>query len=297
MYKGHKGTDKGLSVPFGIINLTYAAWVRRNQTGGFMETYNNQQLMQEFLQRISWEQEADSEGYQTSLQGLNRQTGLLQPGRCYLFVGPSASLNRAFLATLVHDLCWTQQLTTRWICCKQLAANIIPLLASCESGVAPQLLSAAENRDKVQKAAEAFQNAPLDIWETNTDTFLDDTVHHLWDTAGKQVFIVEDLNLVQFRLRDKISFLVEYARIFQSVVIVSAVISLKHYTPLNVIGKLRWLGEVDPYFDCISSLTAKECIGETTITLQNVKNRRLPCSTAEFTYTMGEMNFKDKENR
>lgn len=262
-----------------------------------METYNNQQLMQEFLQRISWEQEADSEGYQTSLQGLNRQTGLLQPGRCYLFVRPSAALNRAFLATLAHDLCWTQQLITRWICCKQLAGDIIPLLLSRETGIPPHFLSVEKNREKVQKTVEKFQNAPLDIWETNTSTFLDDEVHHLWDTAGKQLFIAEDLNLMQTRWYSNLGFLSEYARVFQSVVLVSAVVSFSHYTPLNVIGKLRWLGEADPYFDCISSLTAKERIGETTITLQNVKNRRLPCSTAEFTYTMGEMNFKDKENR
>lgn len=45
-----------------------------------METYNNGQLMQEFLQRIAWEPETHSAGYQTSLQGLNRQTGFLQTG-------------------------------------------------------------------------------------------------------------------------------------------------------------------------------------------------------------------------
>ena len=262
-----------------------------------METYNNGQLMQEFLQRIAWEPETHSAGYQTSLQGLNRQTGFLRPGSCYLLVGPSSALNRAFLATLAHDLCWTQQLTTRWICCKQLAGDIIPLLVSRASGIAPQRLAAAENRDKVQKVVAAFQNRPLDIWETNTNVFLDTALHHLWDTAGKQVFIVEDLNLVQWRMQNKIRFLAEYAQIFQSVVIVSAVISLKYYTPHNVIGKLRWLGEVDPYFDCISSLTATAHIGETTVALQNVKNKRLPCSTVEFTYTINEMNFKDKETR
>lgn len=262
-----------------------------------METYNNQQLLQEFLQRISWKPESDQQGYKTSLEGLNRQMGYLQPGRCYLFVGPDAALNRAFLSTVVHDLCWRQQLSTRWICCKQLAGDIIPLLLSRETGIPPHFLSVEKNREKVQKTVEKFQNAPLDIWETNTSTFLDDEVHHLWDTAGKQLFIAEDLNLMQTRWYSNLGFLSEYARVFQSVVLVSAVVSFSHYTPLNVIGKLRWLGEADPYFDCISSLTAKEHIGETTIMLQNVKNRRLPCSTAEFTYTMGEMNFKDKENQ
>lgn len=259
-----------------------------------METYNNQQLLQEFLQRMSWKQETGHAGYETSLQGLNRQTGGLQPGCCYLFVGPDAALNRAFLATLVHDLCWTQQLTTRWICCRQMAGDIIPLLLSRAIGKSSFLLSAENNRNEVQKTAAQFQNRPLDIWETNTDTFLDDEIHHLWDTSGKQVFIVEDLGVPQSRRTDNISFLVEYARIFQSVVIVSVVISIKHYTPFNVISKLRWLGEVDPYFDCISSLTVRDKLGPTLVTLQNVKNRMLPCSTAEFTYTVGEMNFKDK---
>lgn len=142
---------------------------------------------------------------------------------------------------------------------------------------------------------EKFQNARFDIWETNTSTFLDDEVHLLWDTAGKQLFIVEDLNLMQTRWTSNLGCLTEYARIFQSVVIVSAVVPFNHYTPLNVIGKLRWLGNVDPYFDCISSLTAKERLGPTTVTLQNVKNRILPCSTVEFTYTVAEMNLKDKE--
>ena len=292
--RGYKRTDKGLSVSFCIINLTYLPQVRRNELGGFMETYNNQQLLQEFLQRMSWKQETGHSGYETSLQGLNRQTGGLQPGCCYLFVGPDAVLNRAFFATLVHDLCWTQQLTTRWICCRQLAGDIMALLLSRAIGKSPVLLSAKNNQNEVQETAGEFQNRPLDIWETNTDTFLDDEIHHLWDTAGKQVFIVEDLNLVQSRLQNKISFLTEYARVFKSVVIVSSVISIKHYTPQNVIGKLRWLGEVDPYFDCISSLTARDKLGPTVVTLQNVKNRLLPCSTAEFTYTMGEMNFKDK---
>lgn len=101
---------------------------------------------------------------------------------------------------------------------------------------------------------------------------------------------IQDIDL------DKLfGFLTEYARIFQSVVIVSAVLSFSRYTPLNVIGKLRCLGDVDPYFDCISSLTAKDRLGPTTVTLQNVKNRILPCSTVEFTYTVAEMNLKDKE--
>lgn len=260
-----------------------------------METYNNQQLLQEFLQRISWTPESAQPGYKTSLEGLNRQTGYLQPGNCYLFVGPDAALNRAFLSTLVHDLCWCQQLSTRWICCKQLAGDIIPLLLSRETGISPAFLSAEKNRVQIEKTVKKFQNTPLDIWETNTDTFLNDTVHHLWDTTGKQVFIVEDLDFVQARLRDKVSFLMEYARIFQSVVIVSSVVSFSHYTPLNVIGKLRCLGDVDPYFDCVSSLTAKDRLGPTTVTLQNVKNRILPCSTVEFTYTVSEMNLKDKE--
>lgn len=259
-----------------------------------METYNNEQLVKEFLQRISGKQEPEARGYKTSLQGLDRQTGLLRPGYCYLFVGPDATLNRAFLATLAYDLCWTKQLTTRWICCRQLAGDIIPLLLSRAIGKSPFLLSAENNRNEVQETAAQFQNRPLDIWETNTDTFLDDEIHHLWDTSGKQVFVVEDLGLAQSRLKDNISFLVEYARVFQSVVIVSSVISVKHYTPFNVISKLRWLGEVDPYFDCISSLTARDKLGPTLVTLQNVKNRILPCSTAEFTYTVGEMNFKDK---
>lgn len=259
-----------------------------------METYNNQQLLQEFLQRMSWKQETGHAGYETSLQGLNRQTGGLQPGCCYLFVGPDAALNRAFLATLVHDLCWTQQLTTRWICCRQMAGDIIPLLLSRAVGKSPFLLSTENNRNEVQKTAEQFRNRPLDIWETNTDTFLDDEIHHLWDTSGKQVFMVEDLGVPQSRRTDNIGFLVEYARIFQSVVIVSMVISVKHYTPFNVISRLRWLGEVDPYFDCISSLTVRDKLGPTLVTLQNVKNRILPCSRAEFTYTVGEMNFKDK---
>lgn len=259
-----------------------------------METYNNEQLVQEFLRRISEKQEPDSRGYKTSLQGLDRQTGLLRPGNCYLFVGPDAALNRAFLATMIHDLCWTQQLTTRWICCKQLAADIIPLLLSRETGIAPQLLATGVNHNKVQEIAKQFQNRPLDIWETNTETFLDDEIHYLWHTSGKQVFIAEDLGLVQARLKDNIRFLVEYATVFQSVVIVSSVISVKHYTPFNVIGKLRWLGEVDPHFDCISSLTVNARLGPATVKLQNVKNRILPCSTVEFTYTVGEMNFKDK---
>lgn len=260
-----------------------------------METYNNQQLLQEFFERISWTPDSGQQGYKTSLDGLNQQTSCLQPGRCYLFIGPSATLNRAFLATLAHDLCWTQQLTTRWICCKQLAGDIIPLLLSRETGVSPFLLSAEENREKVRQTVEKFQNAPLDMWETNTSTFLHDEAHHLWDTAGKQLFIVEDLDLMQTRWQSNLGFLVEYARIFQSVVIVSSVVSCSRYTPLNVIGKLRWLGDVDPYFDSISSLTAKDRLGPTTVTLQNVKNRILPCSTVEFSYTMAEMDFKDKE--
>lgn len=47
-----------------------------------METYNNQQLLQEFLQRISWTPELAQQGHKTSLEGLNRQTGYLQPGHC-----------------------------------------------------------------------------------------------------------------------------------------------------------------------------------------------------------------------
>lgn len=260
-----------------------------------METYNNQQLLQEFLQRISWTPESTQPGYKTSLEGLNRQTGCLQPGCCYLFVGPEAALNRAFLSTLVHDLCWRQQLSTRWICCKQLAGDIIPLLLSRETGVSPSFLSAEKNRGRIEKTVEKFQHAPLDIWETNTSTFLHNEVHHLWGTAGKQLFVAEDLNLMQTRWYSNLGFLTEYARIFQSVVIVSAVLSFSHYKPLNVIGKLRCLGDVDPYFDCISSLTAKDRLGPTTVTLQNVKNRLLPCSTVEFTYTVSEMNLKDKE--
>lgn len=50
-----------------------------------METYNNQQLLQEFLQRISWKPESDQQGYKTSLEGLNRQNGLFAAG-ALLFV-------------------------------------------------------------------------------------------------------------------------------------------------------------------------------------------------------------------
>ncbi len=41
-----------------------------------MKTYNNQQLLQEFLQRISWTSESGQQGYKT----LNKQTGYLKPG-------------------------------------------------------------------------------------------------------------------------------------------------------------------------------------------------------------------------
>lgn len=162
-----------------------------------MKTYNNQQLLQEFLQRISWTPESGQQGYKTTLEGLNRQTGCLQPGRCYLFVGPDAVLNRAFLSTIVHDLCWRQQLSTRWICCKQLAGEVIPLLLSRETGIPPFLLSAEKNREQVQKTVEKFQSAPLDIWETNTSRFLDDAICHIWGGVAKQLFIVEDLDPMQ----------------------------------------------------------------------------------------------------
>lgn len=33
-----------------------------------METYNNQQLLQEFLQRISWTPESGQQGYKTSAE-------------------------------------------------------------------------------------------------------------------------------------------------------------------------------------------------------------------------------------
>lgn len=80
-----------------------------------MITYKTHHLVEKFLSDIEYQAQTDNvreqqtkTGLCTGLRGVDWQIGGLRPGDLFLLVGGHERVNTAFLAFILHALCWKQ---------------------------------------------------------------------------------------------------------------------------------------------------------------------------------------------
>ena len=81
-----------------------------------MITYETNHLVDKFLSDMDYQPPNPSgqakltqTGFCTGLKGFDWQIGGLRPGDVFLLIGGQEQINTAFLAFILHALCWKQQ--------------------------------------------------------------------------------------------------------------------------------------------------------------------------------------------
>lgn len=108
-----------------------------------MITYKTQHLVEKFLSDIEYQVQTDNVRVQqtktslcTGLRGVDWQIGGLRAGDLFLLIGSQEQVNTAFLAFILHALCWKQQVPAHVYSCAEPADRWLPYLLSAELKIA-----------------------------------------------------------------------------------------------------------------------------------------------------------------
>lgn len=289
-----------------------------------MITYKTQHLVEKFLSDIEYQAQTDNVRVQqtktslcTGLRGVDWQIGGLRPGDVFLLIGGHERVNTAFLAFILHALCWKQQVPAHVYSCAEPVERWLPYLLSAELKMSVSSLRwGVEEHDleRVKTAGHVLQNLPLWFSDLNSVT----AQRNDFEASAGQVLVVDDLPLKE--MKESETFLQDLKQVAvqrQKIVLVSATLDEKMCQYPDIYSNLRSIGLLGHICDFVGLLNLRipgqddviavtkerttleliplEPYAQDKITLRMLYNARLPGAYVTFLYNQFDVvDFRDE---
>lgn len=288
-----------------------------------MITYKTHHLVEKFLSDIEYQAQTDNvrvqqtkTGLCTGLRGVDWQIGGLRPGDVFLLIGGHERVNTAFLAFILHALCWKQQVPAHIYSCAEPVERWLPYLLSAELKMSVSSLRwGVEEHDleRVKTAGQVLQNLPLWFSDLNSVT----AQRNDFEASKGQILLIDDFPL---ETAGKIEeFLLNLKRIALQkgkIILINAMLDEKLCRYPDIYANLRPFGLLGSVCDFVGLLnwcipganTLVDATGDTgetkiieqdfspleQVELRMLYNVRLPRSYAIFLHQFNVVDFRDK---
>ena len=288
-----------------------------------MITYETNHLVDKFLSDMDYQAQNPSgqarltqTGLCTGLKGFDWQIGGLRPGDVFLLIGGQEQINTAFLAFILHALCWKQQVPVQVYSCAKPVDRWLPYLLSAKLKMSYSILRwgvVEEGKERVKKAGESLKTLPLWLSELNFDSArLDD-----FESSKGQILLIDEFRLESGGKSEE--FLRNLKRIAlqkQKIILINSILDEKICRYPDVYANLRSFGLLGSVCDFVGLLSwcipGANAIVDTTsdrgemkiieedfspmdlVSLRMLHNSRLPRSHAKFLYKFDVVDFRDK---
>lgn len=288
-----------------------------------MITYKTHHLVEKFLSDIEYQTQTDNvrvqqtkTGLCTGLRGVDWQIGGLRAGDLFLLIGSQEQVNTAFLAFILHALCWKQQVPAHIYSCAEPVERWLPYLLSAELKMSVSSLRwGVEEHDleRVKTAGHVLQNLPLWFSDLNSVT----AQRNDFEASKGQILLIDDFPL---ETAGKIEeFLLNLKRIAlqkRKIILVNATLDQKMCQYPDIYANLRPFGLLGSVCDFVGLLnwcipganTLVDVTGDTgetkiieqdfspleQVELRMLYNVRLPRSYAIFLHQFNVVDFRDK---
>ena len=288
-----------------------------------MITYDTKHLADKFLSDVDYRAQMPSgwaklaqTGLCTGLKGLDWQIGGLRPGDVFLLVGGYKQINTAFLAFILHSLCWKQQVPAHVYSCAEPAERWLPYLLSAELKIPYSSLQwgvIEGDTERIKRAGQFLGKLPLWLSELS----LASAQRSDFEASKGQILLIDDFPLETAGKSE--GFLLNLKRIAlqkRKIILVNATLDEKLCQYPDVYANLRSFGLLGSVCDFVGLL--RWCIpGENTIVdvtddtgemkiieqdfspleqveLRMLYNVRLPRSYAIFLHQFNVVDFRDE---
>lgn len=288
-----------------------------------MITYKTHHLVEKFLSDIEYQTQTDNvrvqqtkTGLCTGLRGVDWQIGGLRPGDVFLLIGGHERVNTAFLAFILHALCWKQQVPAHVYSCAQPVDRWFPYLLSAELKISYSSLQwgvIEVDTERIKQAGQFLGKLPLWLSELS----LASAQRSDFEASKGQILLIDDFPL---ETAGKIEeFLLNLKRIAlqkRKIILVSATLDQKMCQYPDIYANLRPFGLLGSVSDFVGLLnwcipganTLVDVTGDTgetkiieqdfspleQVELRMLYNVRLPRSYAIFLHQFNVVDFRDK---
>lgn len=288
-----------------------------------MITYKTHHLVEKFLSDIEYQAQTDNvrvqqtkTGLCTGLRGVDWQIGGLRPGDVFLLVGGHERVNTAFLAFILHALCWKQQAPAHVYSCANPVDRWLPYLLSAELKISYSSLQwgvIEGGTEHIKRAGQFLGRLPLWFSELS----LASAQWSDFETSKGQILLIDDFPLETAGKSEE--FLLNLKRIAlqkRKIILVNATLDQKMCQYPDIYANLRPFGLLGSVCDFVGLLNwcipgantlvnATGDTGETKIIEQDFSpleqvelrmlyNVRLPRSYAIFLHQFNVVDFRDE---
>lgn len=289
-----------------------------------MITYETNHLVDKFLSDMDYQAQNPSGQARltqtdlcTGLKGFDWQIGGLRPGDVFLLIGGQEQINTAFLAFILHALCWKQQVPVQVYSCAQPVDRWLPYLLSAKLKMSYSTLQwgvVEDGKERVKEAGESLKTLPLWLSELNFDSArLDD-----FESSKGQILLIDEFRLESGGKSEE--FLRNLKRIAlqkQKIILINSILDEKICRYPDVYANLCSFGLLGSVCDFVGLLSwcipGANAIVDTTsdrgemkiieedfspmeqVVLRMLYNARLPRSYASFLYKFDVVDFKDRK--
>ena len=288
-----------------------------------MITYKTHHLVEKFLSDIEYQTQTDNVRVQqtktslcTGLRGVDWQIGGLRAGDLFLLIGSQEQVNTAFLAFILHALCWKQQAPAHVYSCAEPVERWLPYLLSAELKMSVSSLRwGVEEHDleRVKTAGHVLQNLPLWFSELS----LASAQRSDFEASKGQILLIDDFPLETAGKSEE--FLLNLKRIALQkgkIILINAMLDEKLCRYPDIYANLRPFGLLGSVCDFVGLLnwcipganTLVDVTGDTgetkiieqdfspleQVELRMLYNVRLPRSYAIFLHQFNVVDFRDK---
>lgn len=288
-----------------------------------MITYKTHHLVEKFLSDIKYQAQPDNvrvqqtkTGLCTGLRGVDWQIGGLRPGDVFLLVGGHERVNTAFLAFILHALCWKQQVPAHIYSCAEPVERWLPYLLSAELKISYSSLQwgvIEVDTERIKQAGQFLGKLPLWLSELS----LASAQRSDFEASKGQILLIDDFPLETAGKSE--AFLLNLKRIAlqkRKIILINAMLDEKLCRYPDIYANLRPFGLLGSVCDFVGLLRwctpgANSIVGVTDDTgemkiieqdfspleqveLRMLYNVRLPRSYAIFLHQFNVVDFRDK---
>ncbi|WP_428044552.1 hypothetical protein [Candidatus Avelusimicrobium fimicolum] len=288
-----------------------------------MITYKTHHLVEKFLSDIEYQAQTDNvrvqqtkTGLCTGLRGVDWQIGGLRAGDLFLLIGSQEQVNTAFLAFILHALCWRQQVPAHVYSCAKPVDQWLPYLLSAELKISYSSLQwgvIGGDTERIKRAGQFLGKLPLWLSELS----LASARWSDFEASKGQILLIDDFPLETEEKSEAFWHnLKRIARQKGKIILINAMLDEKLCRYPDIYANLRPFGLLGSVCDFVGLLnwcipganSLVDATGDTgntkiieqdfspleQVELRMLYNVRLPRSYAIFLHQFNVVDFRDK---
>lgn len=226
-----------------------------------MIIYDTKHLADKFLSDVDYRAQTPSgwaklaqTGLCTGLKGLDWQIGGLRHGDVFLVVGSHERINTAFLAFILHALCWKQQVPAHVYSCAEPVDRWLPYLLSAELKISYSSLQwgiIEGDKERIKRAGQVLGKLPLWLSELS----LASAQWSDFEASKGQILLIDDFPFETAGKSEE--FLLNLKRIAlqkRKIILVSATLDKKMCQYPDIYANLRPFGLLGSVCDFVGLL-------------------------------------------